>query len=68
MLILTRRPGEGLHIGDTVTVTVLSTNGSQIRLGITAPTDVPVHREEIFRRIKAEAGASIDSPSTHKQS
>ena len=54
MLILTRRVGETLTIGDAVTVTVLSVKGNQVRLGINAPKDVAVHREEIFERIKRE--------------
>ncbi len=51
MLILTRRPGESIKIGDDVTVTIVQVNGKQIRLGIAAPQDVEVHREEIYRRI-----------------
>lgn len=58
MLILVRRPGENLMIGDNVTVTVLGTHGNQIRIGIQAPDSVPVHREEIYRRIKAEKAAT----------
>lgn len=58
MLILTRRVGETLMIGDSVTVTVLGVKGNQVRIGITAPKDVAVHREEIFQRIGREAGAS----------
>ena len=54
MLILTRRIGETLMIGDDVTVTILNVKGAQVRLGIAAPKDVPVHREEIYRRIQAE--------------
>jgi carbon storage regulator len=54
MLILTRRIGETLMIGDGVTVTVMGVNGNQVRLGINAPKDVEVHREEIFERVKAE--------------
>jgi carbon storage regulator len=48
MLVLTRRPGQTLTIGDNVTVTVLSIRGSQVRIGISAPNDVAVHREEIL--------------------
>jgi carbon storage regulator len=55
MLILTRRVGETLMIGDSVTVTILGVKGNQVRVGITAPKDVAVHREEIFQRIGKEA-------------
>ncbi|MER3546931.1 MAG: carbon storage regulator [Rhodanobacteraceae bacterium] len=54
MLILTRRVGETLMIGGQVTVTVLGVKGNQVRIGINAPKDVAVHREEIFQRIKSE--------------
>jgi carbon storage regulator len=54
MLILTRRVGETLMIGDQITVTVLGVKGNQVRLGVNAPKDVAVHREEIFERIKQE--------------
>ena len=54
MLILTRRIGETLMIGDDVTVTVLGVKGNQVRVGINAPKDVPVHREEIFDRVQKE--------------
>lgn len=51
MLILTRRVGESIVIGDTISVTILRSNRGQVKLGITAPKDVPVHREEIHQRI-----------------
>ena len=61
MLILTRRVGETLMIGDSVTVTVLGVKGNQVRIGITAPKDVAVHREEIFQRVdKADKAAHKD--------
>ena len=56
MLILTRRVGETLMIGDEVTVTVLGVKGNQVRVGVNAPRDVAVHREEIYERIKREQG------------
>ncbi len=58
MLILTRRVGETLMIGDDVTVTVLGVKGNQVRIGVSAPKDVAVHREEIYERIKKEKEAS----------
>lgn len=54
MLILTRKTGEMIKIGNDIAVTVLAVNGGQVRLGVTAPKDVAVHREEVWDRIRRE--------------
>lgn len=62
MLILTRRIGETLMIGDEVTVTVLGVKGNQVRIGVTAPQDVSVHRQEVYEKIQKESsGVSTES-------
>ncbi|MEO8004907.1 MAG: carbon storage regulator CsrA [Betaproteobacteria bacterium] len=68
MLILTRRVGETVMIGNEVTVTVLGVKGNQVRIGVNAPKDVSVHREEIYERIKREEGEGQSSlPKDAKQ-
>lgn len=62
MLILTRIVGESIKIGDDITVTVLGVNGKQVRLGIDAPKGVPVHREEIYKRIQVQKIGSLTAP------
>ncbi len=61
MLILTRRVGESLRIGDEVSVTVLGIKGSQVRIGVNAPKSVSVHREEVYDRINDENSKNSDN-------
>ncbi|MBV8144010.1 MAG: carbon storage regulator CsrA [Gammaproteobacteria bacterium] len=65
MLILTRRLGESVKIGDDVTVTVLGVNGAHVRLGFAAPKQVPVHREEIYERMHKGPIGAVVSPVEH---
>jgi carbon storage regulator len=64
MLILTRRIGESLMIGDNVNITVLGIRGNQVRIGVNAPKEVAVHREEIYERIQQEKGGGAPRTDT----
>lgn len=61
MLVLTRKPGESIVIGNDVVITVLEARGGQIRLGIDAPREVAVHRAEIYRQVMSENRAAVES-------
>ena len=67
MLILTRRAGETVMIGSDVTITVLGVKGNQVRIGINAPKDVAVHREEIYERIQSEKSAEAAAAAESKE-
>lgn len=63
-LLLTRRTGEAIHIGDDITVTVASIKGPQVCLAIKAPKAIPIHRDEVYRRLQRNAQASTPTPET----
>lgn len=67
MLILTRRIGETVMVGDDVSITVLGVKGNQVRVGISAPKSIAVHREEIYRRIKNEGASRVEPSTTHSE-
>lgn len=69
MLILARRSGESIRIGDEMVVTILSVQGNQVRIGVEAPRDIAVHREEVYLRLREESQAILENCSaTEKDS
>lgn len=67
MLVLSRRPGESLRIGHEVVVTIIEVRGDQVRIGIDAPREVPVNREEVYRQLEAENSAAADAAARARQ-
>jgi carbon storage regulator len=57
MLILTRKPREAIYIGDSISIRVIEVRGNQVRIGITAPKDIRIYREEVYRALQAEKGS-----------
>ena len=67
MLVLSRQRDESIMIGDDVEITIVDIRGDKVRLGITAPTEIPVHRKEIYETIKRECGSGYKSHSRHSK-
>lgn len=61
MLILTRRPGESIHVGDNIKITVLSVKGKQIKIGLDVPEDTPVYREELYLKVRQQNKMALES-------
>lgn len=61
MLILTRRPGESLHLGDDIKITILSLHGKQVKIGLTVPGDMTVYREEVYLRVTEENRRALEA-------
>lgn len=64
MLILTRRPGESLHLGDDIKITILSLQGKQVKIGLTVPKDMTVYREEVYLRVTEENRRALEASTT----